>query len=68
VTAGVILHFGPESFTFHFDKWIGFITAPFVVSIVQSVYCYLSSFFGYKLLALGGNSGKFVYDVSRQDV
>ena len=68
VTAGVILRFGPESFTFLFDKWIGFVTASFIMSIVQSVYCYISSFFGEKLLALGGNSGNLIYDVSRQDV
>lgn len=63
VTAGVILRFGPESFTFLYDKWVGFVTASFVMSIVQSVYCYVSSFFGDKLLALGGNSGNFIYDV-----
>ncbi|KAF9654072.1 ERG4/ERG24 ergosterol biosynthesis protein [Thelephora ganbajun] len=62
VTAGVILRFGPESFTFIYDKWIGFVTASFVMSVVQSIYCYTSSFFGDKLLALGGNSGNFIYD------
>jgi len=66
LTAGVILRFGPESFTFLHDKWIGFVTASFIMSIVQSVCCYASSFFGDKLLALGGNSGNFIYDVSRQ--
>jgi hypothetical protein len=66
VTAGVILRFGPESFTFIYDKWIGFVTAAFIMSVVQSVYCYTSSFFGDKLLALGGNSGSFIYDVSRR--
>ena len=67
VTAGVILRFGPESFTFIYDKWIGFVTASLIMSLVQSVYCYISSFFGDKLLALGGNSGNFIYDVSRHD-
>ena len=66
VTAGVILRFGPESFTFIYDKWIGFVTASLIMSLVQSVYCYTSSFFGNKLLALGGNSGNFIYDVSHQ--
>lgn len=64
VTAGVILRFGPESFTFLYDKWIGFVTASLVMSVVQSVYCYAASFYGGKLLALGGNSGNFIYDVS----
>ena len=66
VTAGVILRFGPESFTFLYDKWIGFVTASLVMSIVQSIYSYGSSFYGNKLLALGGNSGNFIYDVSRR--
>ena len=64
VTAGVILRYGPESFTFLYEKWIGFVTASFVMSVVQSIYCYAVSFFGDKLLALGGNSGNFIYDVS----
>lgn len=65
ITAGVILRFGPESFTFLYDKWIGFVTASLIMSIAQSVYCYAFSFYGDKLLALGGNSGNFIYDVSR---
>jgi hypothetical protein len=64
VTAGVILRFGPESFTFLYDKWVGFVTASLAMSVVQSIYCYASSFYGGKLLALGGNSGNFIYDVS----
>jgi len=66
VTAGFILRFGPEEFTFLYTKWIGFVTASFVMSVVQSVYYYAFSFFGDKLLALGGNSGNFIYDVSCQ--
>ena len=66
LTAGVILRFGPESFTFLYDKWIGFVTASLIMSVLQSIYCYLSSFYGDKLLALGGNSGNFIYDVSPQ--
>ena len=64
ITAGVILRFGPESFTFIYDKWIGFVTASLAMSVLQSVYSYASSFYGNKLLALGGNSGNFMYDVS----
>jgi len=66
VTAGFIIRFGPEEFTFLYNKWIGFVTASLIMSVVQSVYCYASSFFGDKLLALGGNSGNFIYDVSCQ--
>lgn len=64
LTAGFILRFGPESFTFFYDKWIGFVTASLVMSVVQSIYSYASSFRSDRLLALGGNSGNFIYDVS----
>jgi len=47
--------------------WTDFVTASFVMSIAQSIPIHLgSSFFGYKLLALEGNNGNFVYDVSRR--
>ncbi|KAI8446042.1 hypothetical protein BY996DRAFT_4596521, partial [Phakopsora pachyrhizi] len=33
-----------------------------IISILQATYCYWSSFRTGKLLALGGNSGNFLYD------
>ena len=36
------------------------------MSIVQAIWCYVSSFFGNQLLALGGNTGNTIYDVSEQ--
>lgn len=63
LTSGVILRCGPESFTFIYDKWVGLVTASLLMSLVQAVYCYVTSFKPNKLLALGGNSGNVLYDV-----
>ena len=60
---GYIYSNGPESFTFLYERWTGFITASLLMSVIQGLYCYISSFYGEKLLALGGNSGNFIYDV-----
>ena len=59
-----IYYNGPESFTFLYERWAGFITASLLMAVTQGLYCYISSFQGEKLLALGGNSGNFIYDVS----
>jgi Delta14-sterol reductase len=64
ITSGIILRFGPESFTFVYHKWVGLVTAALVMSFVQATYCYISSFKQGKLLALGGNSGDLIYDVA----
>ena len=64
ITSGIILYYGPQSFTFIYDKWTGFLTAAFLMSVVQATGCYISSFFGDQLLALGGNTGNPIYDVS----
>ena len=63
ITTGWIYRFGPQSFTFIYEHWVGLITASLAMSIFQGLYCYLSSFVGDKLLALGGNSGNPIYDV-----
>lgn len=63
ITFGLIFRFGPQSFTFIHDRWLGFVTASFIMSVVQSLYCYGTSFGSGKLLALGGNSGNPIYDV-----
>jgi hypothetical protein len=63
ITSGVILRFGPESFTFVYYKWVGLVTAAIFMSFLQATYCYLSSFKQGRLLALGGNSGNLIYDV-----
>lgn len=63
ITSGVIYRYGPESFTFFYEKWVGFSTAAILMSVVQGLACYAASFQEGKLLALGGNSGNFIYDV-----
>jgi hypothetical protein len=61
--AGTIYRYGPESFTFFYEKFVGFITASLIMSVVQGVACYAASFRPGALLALGGNSGNPIYDV-----
>jgi delta14-sterol reductase len=63
ISCGYIFRNGPESFTFLYQKWIGFVTASLVMSLVQAFYVYASSYRPGALLALGGNSGNFIYDV-----
>lgn len=63
IVVGYIYRNGPESFTFIYEKWIGFVTASVIMSVVQGLYVYINSYRGEKLLALGGNSGNFIYDV-----
>jgi hypothetical protein len=63
ITAGIIIQYGPESFTFLYEKWVGFITAAFLMSTFQALYVQLMSYRGNKLLALAGNSGNHIYDV-----
>jgi hypothetical protein len=65
LTAGTIYRYGPESFTFFYEKFVGFITASLIMSVVQGVACYAASFRPGALLALGGNSGNPIYDVRR---
>lgn len=61
--AGYIAVYGPASFTILYDHWLGLLSVALVNSIAQAVYVYVASFYGHKLLALGGNTGNVVYDV-----
>ena len=63
ITFGIIYRYGPEAFTFLYERWVGFVTAALLMSIVQGVACYIASFRKGALLALGGNSGNHIYDV-----
>ncbi|KAK0466753.1 ERG4/ERG24 ergosterol biosynthesis protein [Desarmillaria tabescens] len=62
IAIGIILQNGPEAFTFFYDKWVGFVTASFLMAFIQALYAYVMSFRQGKLLALGGNTGNFLYD------
>ena len=63
IAAGIIYRDGPAPLTFIYEHWIGLQTAAILMSVVQAIYCYASSFRPGALLALGGNSGNFIYDV-----
>ncbi len=63
ITAGIIQKYGPEAFSIIYEKWVGFITASVLMSLIQAIAVYAMSFQEGKLLALGGNSGNFIYDV-----
>ncbi|KAI0004504.1 ERG4/ERG24 ergosterol biosynthesis protein [Russula compacta] len=62
LSTGYILRFGVESFTFFYDHWVGFVSAALSMSFLQGILWYALSFQEGKLLALGGNSGNFIYD------
>ena len=64
LAGGYIFAFGPQSFTFLYEKWVGFVTASVLMSVLQALYVYWASHRGEKQLALGGNSGNPIYDVS----
>ncbi|KAB5589542.1 C-14 sterol reductase ERG24 [Ceratobasidium theobromae] len=64
VAAGWILYFGPRSFTFIYDHWVGLCTATLLNSFIQVSYCYFMSTQNEnsRLLSVGGNSGNLVHD------
>ncbi|KAJ7593301.1 ERG4/ERG24 ergosterol biosynthesis protein [Mycena floridula] len=62
VTSGYIYRYGPQSLSFVYEKWVGLITASVVMSVVQAIFVYAMSFQEGKQLALGGNTGNFIYD------
>ena len=65
LAVGVIINFGPSSFTYIYDHWIGLVTAALINSVVQAFVWYAWSFRPGHLLALGGNTGNHLYDVRR---
>lgn len=64
MVTGLIFNRGPAAFTFIYVHWTGILTAAFVNSLIQATYVYAMSFQPGKLLALGGNTGNHLYDVS----
>lgn len=51
-----------KAFTILYDHWPGLLSASVVNAVVQACYVYAASFWGPKLLALGGNSGNPIFD------
>jgi hypothetical protein len=64
LTAAVFARWGDSPFLYIVDHYVELITASLIMSISQAVYCYGSSFQPGRILALGGNSGNVIYDVS----
>ncbi|CAE6353935.1 unnamed protein product [Rhizoctonia solani] len=64
LTFGWILNFGPQSFTFIYEHWVGLCTASLINSFIQATWCYYISTKNEetRTLALGGNSGNRLYD------
>ncbi|KDN41625.1 hypothetical protein RSAG8_07303, partial [Rhizoctonia solani AG-8 WAC10335] len=64
LTFGWIINFGPQSFTFIYDHWVGLCTAALINSFIQATWCYYISTKNEesRILALGGNSGNVIYD------
>ncbi|EJU05623.1 ERG4/ERG24 ergosterol biosynthesis protein [Dacryopinax primogenitus] len=62
LVAGTIYRYGPLSFIFIYDHYLALISASIVMSLVQAFTVYYLSFRNGALLALGGNSGNYLYD------
>ncbi|KAF5390740.1 hypothetical protein D9757_004546 [Collybiopsis confluens] len=59
---GAIIRYGPAKFTFLFERWVGFVTASTLMSILQASFVYIMSFRPNALLSFAGNSGNSIYD------
>lgn len=59
-----IIKSGPHGFTYLADNWIPLLTSSLIMSTAQAIYLYAISFKGDRLLALGGNTGNLIHDVS----
>jgi delta14-sterol reductase len=65
ITVGILLQPGGiERFTWLYDHWVPLVSASLAMATFQAFWVYLYSFRSGELLALGGNSGVFIYDVS----
>jgi delta14-sterol reductase len=54
---------GIEKFTYLNDHFLPLTSAAMAMSVLTATWVYAWSFFSGELLALGGNSGVFIYDV-----
>ncbi|EIW65735.1 hypothetical protein TREMEDRAFT_41207 [Tremella mesenterica DSM 1558] len=63
ITVGIILQpGGPERFAWLYDHWVPLVSASLVMALAQAIWVYVWSFYSKELLAIGGNSGVFIYD------
>jgi delta14-sterol reductase len=68
LTCGLIIGYlttpgGIETFSWAYDHWCPLISTALAIALVQNVFFYAQSYWSGELLAEGGNSGYFIYDV-----
>lgn len=65
LTFGFILRpGGVEAFTWAYDHWVPLMTISLIFAIAQAAFFHAQSYWSGELLAVGGNSGNLIYDVS----
>lgn len=65
ITAGVLAQPGGiAAFAWLYDHFVPLVSASLAMSTFQAVFVYTWSYFSGELLALQGNTGIFLYDVS----
>lgn len=60
--------YGLKPLEFAYDHYVGLAFASIIFSYAISLGCYLGSFGEGKVLALGGNTGNPIYDVSHMAI
>lgn len=55
---------GIEKFTYAYDYWVPLLSVSLAFALLQNLFFWAQSYWSGELLALGGNSGHFFYDVS----
>lgn len=69
IAAGIIAQPGGIAFfSWVNDHFVPLVTASIAMATFQAVFVYTRSFFSGELLALQGNTGSFIYDVSNFSV
>ena len=64
LTVGYLLQPGGiESFTYAYDYWVPLLSVSLAFALLQNLFFWAQSYWSGELLALGGNSGHFFYDV-----
>jgi delta14-sterol reductase len=68
LTCGLIIGYlstpdGIETFSWAYDHWCPLISTALAIALLQNVFFYAQSYWSGELLAEGGNSGYFIYDV-----
>ncbi|WWC93994.1 hypothetical protein V866_000832 [Kwoniella sp. B9012] len=63
LSVGILLNPGGiELFTWLYDHWVPLVSSSLAMATFQALWVYGYSYYNGELLALGGNSGNFIYD------